>query len=211
MFVYNPEHMRADRMKRAEEILGKLPVKYCFISGSFLFKKKYKDIDIFAITRSKRDLRFGNIKITKIDFNDLYSLFYHSVSKSCVSKSILPVRPVKVSMSDYWGVINDTVPSVMNRMRLQKSIRSLIVYTEYLKSGHTLDSYHLRKHIEKFKGKNKVLEYLKMNVPVIIRKMNKKSYIKRFFYTQSGFYEGFAEYDAQVFLKELAISVVHGT
>ena len=82
MIIYNPDNEKiiAQRLKQAEDILNKIPAKYCFISGSFLYKENYKDIDVFIISRSKKKFKSENkkTKITVIDFNDLYSLFYHS-------------------------------------------------------------------------------------------------------------------------------------
>src|SRR3989338_7656840 len=106
MIIYSPhnEKLINERLKEAEDLLAQVPTKYCFITGSFLYKEKYKDIDVFVVTRSKKELTLKNkkVKITTIDFNDLYSLFYHSISKSCIAKSILPAKQLKVTLTDYW-------------------------------------------------------------------------------------------------------------
>src|SRR3989344_4505037 len=127
MIVYNPTTapLSNERMKEAEKLLAQIPAKYCFITGSFLYKKKYQDIDIFVITRSKKKMMIKNkkVKITIIDFNDLYSLFYHSISKSCVAKNLLPDRPLKVTLSDYWHVINEAIPTLLNQKdRFHKNV-----------------------------------------------------------------------------------------
>src|SRR3989344_5981945 len=99
MIIYNPydEKMITERIEKAEKLLEQIPAKYCFITGSFLYKQDYKDIDIFVISRTVKKLKVDDkkAKITLIDFNDLYPLFYHSISKSCIAKNILPVRPLK--------------------------------------------------------------------------------------------------------------------
>src|SRR3989338_3771851 len=104
MIIYSPhnEKLINERLKEAEDLLAQVPTKYCFITGSFLYKEKYKDIDIFVVTRSKKEIILKNrrVKITTIDFNDLYSLFYHSVSKSCIAKNLLPPRLLKVTLSE---------------------------------------------------------------------------------------------------------------
>ena len=88
MIIYNPnqEFIITERVKEAERLLDQIPAKYCFITGSYLYKENYKDIDIFVVTRSKKKFKVNNkkAKITILDFNDLHSLFYHSISKSCV-------------------------------------------------------------------------------------------------------------------------------
>ena len=208
MIIYNPhnEKIITERIKETESLLNQISAKHCFITGSFLYKKNYKDVDIFAITRKKAELAIKNNKanITIIDFNDLYSLFYHSVSKSCISKNILPNPALKVTITDYWQVINESIPTILNQKnKYHKSIRFLVLYTEYFKNGEVLDTFQLDKKINQFKDYKEILEYIKKEVPRIVNKNTKKSYIKRFFYTQAGFYKDLLEYNAQNFLYNL--------
>lgn len=214
MIIYNPHNvpLLESRMKEAEIILTQIPHKYCFITGSFLYRENYKDLDVFVITRSKREIRLDNpkVKVTSIDFNDLYSLFYHSISKSCLAKNILPVKPLKVTVSDYWQVINEAVPTLLNsKDKFQKEVRFLILYTEYFKSGEIFDTFQLDTQIKEFKDYKEVLKYIQANIPPTIIKKLAPSYLKRFFYTQAGYYKKI-EYDAQQFLYQLTHSITRG-
>jgi hypothetical protein len=216
MIIYNPrsERIIKERIEQAEAILSQIPAKHCFITGSFLFKEKYNDIDIFVISRTKKNLKIANnkAKVTVIDFNDLYSLFYHSASKSCVSKNILPQPQVKATISDYWQVINEAVPALLNQKnKFHKTVRFLILYTEYFKTREILDTFQLAKKINSFKSYKEILDYARTEIPDIIKKNITQSYAKRFFYTQAGFYKGIKEeYDAQSFLYELVHEVTRG-
>lgn len=215
MIIYNPhnEQLLNERIKEAEELLAQIPAKYCFITGSFLYKEKYGDIDLFVISRSKKGMQFKNkkVKITMIDFNDLYSLFYHSVSKSCVAKDLLPHRPLKVTLSDYWHVVNEAIPTLLNEKdKFHKNVRFLLLYTEYFKTGKILDTFQLNEKVNSFKDYNEVMEYIKQELPTIISKHAKPSYVKRFFYTQAGYYKELLEYKAQSFLYELTHEVARG-
>ena len=206
MIIYNPEKMIKERIQEANDLLSQVKAKYCFITGSFIYKEKYKDIDIFIITRSKKKITTADkkAKITIIDFNDLQSLFYHSVSKSCISKNILPKKPLKITISDYWNVINEAVPVLLNQKnKYHKDIRFLILYTEYFKTNNILDTYQLNKKIEEFKNYKEILKYIKEQAPEIIKGKIKKSYLKKFFYTQAGFYKDLIGYNAQRFLYNL--------
>ena len=216
MIIYHPhnETLLNERLKEAEEFLAQIPVKYCFITGSFLYKEKYKDIDVFAITRSKKELKVKDkrVKITIMDFNDLYSLFYHSVSKSCIAKNILPTKQLKVTLSDYWHVINEAIPTLLNQKdKFHKNVRFLILYTEYFKTSEIFDTFQLNEKINSFKDYNEVMEYVKKELPGIVNKYAKPSYVKRFFYTQAGYYKELQEYAAQSFLYELTQVVTRGT
>ncbi len=215
MIIYNPhdEPLLNKRIQEAEKLLSQIPAKYCFITGSFLYKEKYKDIDVFVVSRSKKEITLKNkkVKITFIDFNDLYSLFYHSVSKSCVAKNFLPHKPIKVTLSDYWHVVNEAIPTLLNEKdTFHKNVRFLILYTEYFKNKEIFDTFQLNEKINSFQDYNKVMEYIKQELPTVISKHAKSSYIKRFFYTQAGYYKELREYTAQSFLYELTHIITRG-
>ena len=55
-----------------------------------------------------------------------------------------------------------------------------------------------------------ILDYVKENVPAIMIKEGKKSYLKRFFYTQAGFYKDILYYDTQKILYDLTHEVTRG-
>lgn len=213
--IYNPQSIPLikERIQQAEELLNKIPSRYCFISGSFLYKDHYADVDIFVITRSKKKITLNHpkVKITILDFNDLYSLFYHSISKSCIAKNILPIKPLKVTMTDYWQVINESIPTLLNQKdTYHKSVRFLILYTEYFKSKEILDSFQLSKKIEEFKNYQAILDYVTTEIPSTVIRKVKPSYLKRFFYTQAGFYKEVLEYKAQKFLYDLTQRIIQG-
>lgn len=215
MIIYNPHHeqLLQGRIPEAGKLLAQIPAKYCFITGSFLYKEKYGDIDIFVVSRSKKEITSKNrkVKITVIDFNHLYSLFYHSISKSCVAKNLLPIKPLKVTLSDYWHVVNEAVPTLLNEKdAFHKNVRSLILYTEYFKTGEILDTFQLNKKIGSFQNYRQIIRHIRQEIPAIIPKHAKPSYVKRFFYTQAGYYKMLLDYKAQSFLYELTHAVAKG-
>lgn len=208
MIVYNPhqEKILTKRIKTAEALLQQLPYRYCFITGSFLHQEKYKDIDIFVISRSKKRITLADkkVKITFLDFNQLASLFYHSISKSCLAKNILPQKSLKVTLTNYWRVINEAIPTLLNQKeKYSKEIRSLVLYSEYFKSGEILDTFQLSQKINKFRSYHEVLTFVKKEIPVILAQNNTKFYLKKFSYTQAGYYQEHQEYPAQEFLYQL--------
>lgn len=215
MIIYNPndENIIKERIEESQKILDSIPAKYCFISGSFLFKRGYRDIDVFVISRTKKQIKAINkkINITIIDFNDLYSLFYHSISKSCIAKNILPKKPLKVTIADCWGVVNEAIPTILNEKdKYHKHIRFLVLYIEYFKNNQILDTYQLRKKIEKFRNFKEILNYTKKELPWVINKNVRKSYAKRYFYTQAGYYKDSLDYESQKYLYELSHNIVKG-
>lgn len=215
MIIYNPHDamLIKQRITQAKDIFEQLPAKYCFISGSFLYKKKYNDLDIFVITRSAKQhaVSHPDAQITVLDFNELHGLFYHSIAKSCVAKNLLPTKPLKVTLADYWGVINEAIPTLFNEKdNFRKVIRSLVLYTEFFKSGIILDSLQLQHKISSFNNYTSVLEYIQSEIPLAIQQQRKPSYLKRFFYTQAGQYKKLSRYIAHRFLYQLTQSITEG-
>ncbi len=208
MIIYNPhnELVLNNRAEEASKFLNDVPAKHCFISGSFLYSEKYKDIDLFIISRSKKEIKVtnGQITINRIDFNDLYSLFYQSVSKSCIAKNTLPTKPLKVTITDYWGIINQAVPALLNQKdTFHKNIRSLVLYTEFFKTRQVLDSFQLIKKVYEFRNYTEVLAYINQEVPHALKKEGQISYLRRFFYTQTKSYKN-KQHDSQNFVKSRA-------
>jgi len=215
MIIYNPgsQQLIQERLELAEELLNQISAKYCFITGSFLYKEHYQDIDIFVVTRSKKEIKLSHpqAKVTILDFNDLSSLFYHALIKSCLATTFLPVKPLKVTLSDYWHIINEAIPTLLNQKnRYHKDIRFLILYTEYFKSGIILDTFQLDFKIKEFKIYQDILRYLEKNIPELMHKKMERSYLKRFFYTQAGYYADLQEYPAQRFLYDLTHRITRG-
>ena len=105
MYIYNPnnEPLIPKRIKEAESILKKIKIKHAFITGSFLYKKDSKDIDIFIISRSKKKIAIQGASITRIDFNDLYSLFF-TLSQGLASQRILSLANLSKSQCQIIGV-----------------------------------------------------------------------------------------------------------
>jgi hypothetical protein len=200
MIINNVENkpFLKERINHIEKIFKKIKLKHVFISGSYLYKEKYNDIDVFIISRKKgiEDLEIKGLNIHPIDFNNLHSLFYHSITKSCISKSFLPKKDLKVTITNYWEWINETIPMAYNFPKIiKKESRSVVLYTEYLKTGKILSSKELNEECEKVKDLRKFLEYININVPFVINKHAKKSYIKRYFYNYSKFYKDNMQYN----------------
>jgi hypothetical protein len=208
---YGKIRISEKKKQMVEDILAKLPYRYCFITGSFLFKEDYKDIDVFVITRGKKKLTFADkrINITLIDFNDLHSLFYHSIKKLCIAKNILPEKDTKATLANYWDVVNEVTPMILNEKDMyHKEVRDLILYTEYFKTGKIIDAFELMKKIDSFKDYNSILDYISKEAPKIFSDKISPGYIKRFFYSQAGNYKDMVEYDAQKYLYNLSHTII---
>ena len=116
-----------------------------------------------------------------------------------------------MTLSDYWSIINEAVPTLLNQKNIyHKSVRSLVLYTEYFLHNEVLDSFQLSEKIKKFKSYQAVLDYSTENSRKVFGKYGKTSYLKRFFYTQSGYYRKLSGYQAQNYLYDLTHQITRG-
>jgi hypothetical protein len=214
VIIYNPNETNfiKERIEKAIEILNKLPFKHCFITGSFLYNKKYRDIDIFVITRSNKKVKLPKkYNLTKLDFNQTNSLFYHSITKSCISKNILIKKRIMTTMSEYWNIIIESVVDSMNEKKGGKLTRSLILQTKYHNEDIILDSEKLSILSRKINTPSKLIKYVFLKVPKIFRKKCSNSYIKRYFYTYSAYIKKNLDYDSdKIFYKLSKVILQNG-
>ena len=199
------EHIRK-REEKAEEIFSSLPYRYCLITGSFIYKKNYKDIDVFVISRSKKKAKAeGSVRVQSLDFNDLHSLFYHSIIKQCIAKNILPKKPLKVTMAQCWESISEAYISLMNDPKdFRKHARDIMLYIHYAKTREVLGSIDLAKKTNEFRGAKEVQEYVKKSAPKALSLLGSKTYRKRYFYTQAASYKELFDYGSYTFLYAVA-------
>ena len=84
------EFVRKDRLNKSMSLLKKYSRKHkgmkTLISGSFLYNKKYNDIDVFVISKyDKEDYKEGNVHINYLPENVEKTLFFQSINSISVS------------------------------------------------------------------------------------------------------------------------------
>lgn len=186
MFVYSPENIIPERVAEAKRILQRIPCKHAFITGSFLYEEEHNDVDVFIISRTKNTFEMKGCDVHFIDFNQASSLFFHSITKQCVSKSIIPLKKLRVRISDYWELLNEVLTPIAGDIDMAKEARMVILYTVYLSQGKVLDSYSLKKY--SFEQED-LESFLFSHAPAIFREHMSPSYLKRFFYSRTKYYE----------------------
>jgi len=78
MIIYNPHNKKLlhERLKETENLLVQIRAKYCFITGSFLYKEKYKDIDVLTVGwGALQSLRQANLKLALHGHRAMHAAF----------------------------------------------------------------------------------------------------------------------------------------
>ncbi len=151
------EQIIEDRIQRAIEILNRMNNKHknkkIMISGSFLFSKKYNDIDIFIFTKyNKEDYKKGKLHVNFLPESALNSLFYSSLSKICISNFVYESKPeFNIKLADILQSYEILVNLIMNKDKYKKELRDFLIMAEHISKEIILNSkqlYYIIKKIE---------------------------------------------------------------
>jgi len=157
IFIYGKEKMLPQRLNEAKLLLKRYQRifrnKHILITGSFLYSKKYKDIDIFVITdHEKEDYNEGKVHINHFTKEVYHSLFFESVRRLCISnKEIFPERveenvSAETFISLYQELFNDID---QHPQGLKQTLREYLLQSVHLSYAPIPDSQELKQQSDK--------------------------------------------------------------
>ncbi len=175
VYVYGKEKIRPDRLKSAIRYLRKFSRKFknkhIIITGSFLYSKRYNDIDLFVLSKyDKEDYNMGKFQINYLTEDAYHSLFFKSITKLCISNKEIGEFPLKEKInidtfiSIYQGLFNE-----LSRMRLEKlksTLRDFLLQAAFINSSPLPDSFDLRKEVDnivKIKNPKEIIKNIFVN------------------------------------------------
>lgn len=183
--VQGEEFIEKERLADATKILSEIQKKHrnqkIMISGSFLFNKKYKDIDVFIFSKYKKEnYRKGKLHVIFLPLDSVNSLFFNSISKISISNFEFVKRTkFKVNIEDilqrYELLIN-----MLNDEFYEKEIRDFILEIEYFSKETILNPRELYLLKNKLNRKNSeiisniLINSLILNLDVKIKKLLKQ-------------------------------------
>lgn len=129
--------MIPERVKKAQEILKGMNGRKAFISGSFLYKKEYNDIDIFVIENRRKSYRVKNKHFTCITEKDLSQPIFASAMQYSIATfpALVPVNPKKEKFEDILFLYQWLINQILNKED-QKELRDLIFqHSLYINNG----------------------------------------------------------------------------
>lgn len=178
-FYITGQKMIPARIKQAKQILKEINKK-AFISGSFLYKKDYVDIDIYVISNRKKSYHKDGkhfMFITEKMLRDpiFFSSFKYSVANfSTEIKPIIKREDLEEFMFTYQWVINQILDK-----EDQKELRDIVFQYNLQIKQIFLDSYTLYKKTEEIKKLPQKERIRKVNqlTKEVILKTHSKSYI----------------------------------
>ncbi|MBI2136535.1 hypothetical protein HYU06_05680 [Candidatus Woesearchaeota archaeon] len=163
------------RINKAIRTLNKYSRKHknmkILISGSFLYSKKYNDIDIFIISKyNKEDYREGKVHINYLPQNIEKTLFFQSIYAISISnfKSNAAIED-DFNISDILHIYETVVLLIMQKDIYLQELRELVINLEYASNRVILNSMQLKIITDKIaKSKNPILVINKYLIAKII-------------------------------------------
>lgn len=158
--INGEEYILKERLKEATELIKKVEKRYkhkkILISGSFLFSKKYNDIDIFIFTKYKKnDYIKGKIHITFLQESALSSIFFNSLSQISVSNFAHTQKTeFNINIKDVLQTYELLINSILNKEEYGKLLRDFILQTEVISKEVVLNPKQLFDIKAKMKHKN---------------------------------------------------------
>ena len=156
------EFILEERIESAIKIIKLLQKKHknqkIIISGSFLFNKTYQDIDVFIISKYKKeDYHWKKVHITFLNETALDSLFFASLSQISISNFKFDSKiEFKIRLKEILTSFELLINQILQKEDIERSLRDLLLQIEYFNKKIILNPqqlYHLK---QKFNTKNKL-------------------------------------------------------
>jgi hypothetical protein len=173
--------MIPERVEEAKQILKEINKEKAFISGSFLYSKKYNDIDIYIISNKRKQYSKGKRHLIYITEEDLKKSFFISAAKYSVSNTSLKISPEikREEFSEILFVYQWVINQILDKED-QKELR-ILVFQYYMQIKEViLDSYTLFQKTEELKNLPEKEEIKKVNQ--ITKELLLKTYSRTYLY-----------------------------
>ncbi len=166
IFTYG--NIKEERLKLAKKYLKKnsrkFKNKHVLISGSFLYKEKYNDIDVFVITKyEKEDYKENNFHINYLTEDVYSSLFFASLKKLCISNKEIKNNEIKekVNLDTFISIYQELFNDLDKKHPASKfTLREFLLQAAFLSKSPIPNSKELKLQLDSIK-KNKPKEIIK--------------------------------------------------
>ncbi len=166
MKISGKDQMIPSRITEALKVLGRYQRKHrnkkILISGSFLYQKEYKDIDLFVLSRySKEDYREGEVHVNFLPYDAEKTLFFHSISKISISNFQIRTKiEENTKLNDILMGYELVILLIIQDDDFVQSLRELILRLEYYSGGIIIDSKQLKTIIGNIISSKKIIKVI---------------------------------------------------
>ena len=179
------QFIKKDRLQKAISLIKKYSRKHknmkLLISGSFLFSKNYHDIDLFAISKYKKeDYKEGSIHVNYLPTDIEKTLFFKSIYAVSIAnfKSDTELDD-RFQANNTLHLYEVVVLLMMQGDKYLQELRDLILWLEYLSNNVILNTVQLKTITDKItRTKNPVQAISKYLTAKITSAYARKTLVK---------------------------------
>lgn len=155
------KNMIPARITKAKQILKKLNKK-AFISGSFLYSKKYNDIDIYIISKKRKQYTQKQKHLIFLTESDLKIPMFASALNYSISNFEAPnikINKKRSSLNENILAYQVTIKDILEKQE-PKQLRYLLTEYYLIIENKLLDSYELTKKYKKIINSKNSIEII---------------------------------------------------
>ena len=178
VFVYGKERIKPERLKQAYKHLKKFSRKFkdkhVIITGSFLYSRRYNDIDIFVVSKyEKEDYTIGKFHINYFTEDVYNSLFFRSITKLCISNKEIKQSPLKekIDISTFISLYQELFHDLDKNFKAIKStLREFLLQASFIGNFPVPDSLDLKNEVDniaKLKNPKEIIKNIFINAILI--------------------------------------------
>ena len=174
-------NMIPERVEKAKKILKEFSNEKAFISGSFLYNQDSHDIDVFIISKKRKQQHRGNQHLTFITETDSRKPLFVSVLNYCVANFSYTCAPI-IKREQYGELLlayQLAVNEILDNDD-QKTVRRLI-FEYYVQTKRIVLDSHLL-HQKFYEIKQKSIDERIVLINKMFKEMLLRLYSKRYLY-----------------------------
>ncbi len=180
--------MIPERIEKAKKLLTELNVDQAFISGSFLFSKRYNDIDIYIIGNSRKQFHQENHNFIYLTKKDLKLPLFFSAANYSVSNFQIDIKPLlkRESFTEILTTYQLAINEILDNTD-QKTVRQLLFYYGIMVKKEIINSYTLSqqwKNLINYPATEKIKRIQQLTKEII-----SASYSQRYTYQETILFE----------------------
>lgn len=186
MNISNKTTIKKDRLKKATSLIKKYSRKHknmkILVGGSFLYKEKYNDIDIFVISKyNKEDYRDGNVHVNFLPADIEKTLFFKSISAISVANFVFDKSAIdeEFKLADILHLYEVVILLIMQKDEYLAELRELVLNAEYISSKVILNSIQLKEITDKIRRRKSPIKVLSKYIIVKIINSYTSSVLKK--------------------------------
>lgn len=130
-YIKGGQYLSPDRIVMAKEIINKFPNEQIFIAGSFLFSKKYRDIDIYILReRGYKEIQDQEKHLIYLTRKKLADVVFQSAALISVSnfENTLKPRLRKIFLHQLMSIYHEAVIEYLQNDEKKDNLRELIFH-----------------------------------------------------------------------------------